>query len=412
MTRALFLFGFLFFLLLPLISCSSKPIPPNKDSQPPSAVDPRYEDRFQTLLGKSEGEVQTKIEEAWNHLFYGDDENERVYYEVGDDMAYILDVNNHDVRSEGISYGMMIAIQMDKRAEFDRIWKWAKTYMYQTERSYAGYFSWHNHTDGTPMDLNPASDGEIWMTMALFFAAHRWGNGDGIFNYEAEANQILDTMIHKGERDSFATSIFDPETNLVVFVPKVGRTSEFTDPSYHVPHYYNLWSEWAAEDNEFWREATEASRAYLKLAEHPETGLMPDYAEFDGTPVHFNGNHEIFAYDAWRTTMNITLDYAWNGADPWQVEHVNRILNFFYTEGINNYKANYSLEGEVLSSERGMGLIAVNGVGAALASTEDYRFEFVQELWSLEPPSGQYRYYDGLLYLMSLLMTSGNFRVY
>jgi hypothetical protein len=72
------------------------------------------------------------------------------------------------------------------------------------------------------------------------------------------------------------------------------------------------------------------------------------------------------------------------------VEHVIRILNFFYIEGIDNYKAVYTLEGEALSSERGMGLIAVNGVSAALASTEDYRNEFVQELWNLEPPSGQY----------------------
>jgi oligosaccharide reducing-end xylanase len=372
-----------------------------------------HEDMFQTLLGKSEAQVQAKIDAAWNHLFYGDDDNERIYYEVGDDMAYVIDINNHDVRSEGISYGMMIAVQMDKQEEFNRIWKWAKTYMYQTERTYAGYFAWHTHTDGTPIHHNPASDGEIWITTALFLAAHRWGNGEGIFDYEAEANAILHTMIHKDEEDSgIATPIFDPETKLVVFVPTQGRSSEFTDPSYHVPHYYNLWAQWAAEDNDFWREATEASRAYLKLAEHPETGLMPDYAEFDGTPVQFNGPHDRFAYDAWRTTMNIAVDHAWNGADPWQVEHVNRVLNFFYSEGIDSYKAEYSLDGEALVSHRGMGLIAVNGAAAALASTEEHRAEFVQELWDLEPPSGQYRYYDGLLYLMSLLMASGNFQAY
>ena len=61
---------------------------------------------------------------------------------------------------------------------------------------------------------------------------------------------------------------------------------------------------------------------------------------------------------------------------------------------------------------RGMGLIAINGAGAALAATGPYRAEFVQALWELEAPSGQYRYYDGLLYLMSLLMASGNFQVY
>ena len=220
-------------------------------------------------------------------------------------------------------------------------------------------------------------------------------------------------MLHKAEDKTVATAMFDPETKLVVFVPTQGRVSQFTDPSYHVPHYYALWAQWATEDNDFWHDATEASRAYLKLAEHPETGLMPDYAEFDGTPVQFGGgNHDRFAYDAWRTTMNIALDHAWNGADPWQVEHVNRILNFFYSEGIGSYKAEYTLDGEALVLHRGTGLIAINGAGAALASTEEHRVEFVQALWNQKPPSGQYRYYDGLLYFMSLLIASGNFQVY
>ena len=165
MTRVIILIVAILPVMASLVSCAKNPTPQEVESQ--------NEDMSQTLLGKDEEEVQAKIEAAWNHLFYGDDENERIYYEVGDDMAYILDVNNHDVRSEGISYGMMIAVQMDKKEEFDRIWKWAKTYMYQTERSCAGYFTWHNHTDGTPIDHNPASDGEIWITMALFFAAHR-----------------------------------------------------------------------------------------------------------------------------------------------------------------------------------------------------------------------------------------------
>ena len=383
-----------------------------RDSSTPESG-PQSGNTFQALLGKSEGEVQAKIDTAWNHLFYGDDENERIYYEVGDDMAYVMDIANNDIRSEGISYGMMIAVQMNRQKEFNRIWKWAKTYMYQTEGPYAGYFSWHNRPDGTPIDLNPASDGEIWITTALFFAAHRWGNGDGIYNYEAEANTILHTMLHKDEDNTIATTTFDPKTKYVVFVAMKGRYSEFSDPSYDVPHYYNLWAKWAEKDNTFWREATEAGRSYFKKAEHPETGLMPDYAEFDGTPVRNAGSdHEYFAYDAWRTTMNIAVDYAWNKADPWQVEHINRVLDFFYSKGIDDYKAVYTLDGEPLVEHRSMGLIAVNGVGAALASTFEHRTEFVQALWNLEPPAGQYRYYDGLLYMMSLLMAGGKFQAY
>ena len=57
----------------------------------------------------------------------------QIYYPVGDDMGYMTDTGNHDVRTEGMSYGMMMCVQMDKKEEFDRIWKWTKTYMYLPE---------------------------------------------------------------------------------------------------------------------------------------------------------------------------------------------------------------------------------------------------------------------------------------
>ena len=38
--------------------------------------------------------------------------------------------------------------------------------------------------------------------------------------------------------------------------------------------------------------------------------------------------------------------------------------------------------------------------------------DFVEALWVSSPPTGQWRYYDGLLYLMGLLHVSGEFRIY
>ena len=86
----------------------------------------RYRNLFQEYLGKTEAEIQAKLDAAWEKLFYGDDDFERVYYPVGDDMAYMLDVGNNDVRSEGMSYGMMIAVQLGKQDEFNRLWKWTE----------------------------------------------------------------------------------------------------------------------------------------------------------------------------------------------------------------------------------------------------------------------------------------------
>ncbi|MFQ3648090.1 MAG: glycosyl hydrolase family 8 [Anaerolineae bacterium] len=363
-------------------------------------------------IGLTDAEIEARIEAVWQSLFYGDDATERVYYPVGDDMAYILDVNNQDVRSEGMSYGMMIAVQLDRKEEFDRLWRWAKTYMYHESGQYKGYFSWHNRPDGTRINRNPASDGEIWFAMALFFAAQRWGNGEGIFNYEAQANAILHTMINTEGSRSGATNMFNRDNKMVVFVPDFGRVSEFTNPSYHTPYFYELWACWAAEENEFWAEAAAASRAFWPTTTHPETGLTPNYAEFTGEPVPWDNYGEYFYADAWRTAMHIAVDYSWFRADEWQVEQSNRLLRFFYGLGIDRYNSRFLIDGTPSEPQhRALGLIAMNAV-AALAADDPIRLEFVRAFWEAPLTRGEYRYYDNLLYMLALLHLSGRFQAH
>ena len=91
--------------------------------------------------GYSEKEVKNRLEDAFQTIFYGTEE-ERFYREAGDDMGYLEDTGNHDVRTEGMSYGMMVCVQLDKKEEFDRIWKWVKTYMWMSEGEGRYYFRW------------------------------------------------------------------------------------------------------------------------------------------------------------------------------------------------------------------------------------------------------------------------------
>jgi len=404
-----------------LTSCGSPSTPivatvTRTESQPtPVTAKPAFEtgiypNLFKDYLGKSDEEIQTKIDSAFNQLFYGDDSTERVYYPVGSDMAYISDIANEDVRSEGMSYGMMIAVQLNKKDEFDRLWKWTKTYMYQTDGGYKGYFAWHCKTDGTQLAANPASDGEVWFITALFFADGRWGSGEGIYNYRAEANSILHTALHDDDRGDLATDLFDPETKQVVFVPQLGQNSQFTDPSYHMPHYYELWARWADKDNQFWADAVTASLEYLPKAVNLQTGLAPNYSYFDGSPYNdeYNGN---FRYDAFRVGANVGMDYVWFAPSDWHREQSNRLLSFFASQGMDDYKAEYTLDGKPEVGHRSPGLMATNAV-AALAADREIGEPFVQVLWNQPIPTGQYRYYDGLLMMLGLLQVSGNFRIY
>ena len=367
-----------------------------------------YRNLFQEYLGKSDSEVQAKLAAAWQQLFYGADDSQRIYYPVGADMAYIEDIGNNDVRTEGMSYGMLIAVQLDKKPEFDRLWKWAKTYMYQSSGPYSGYFAWHCSTDGKQLDANPASDGEEWFVTALFLASQRWGSGQGMDDYNGQAQAILATMRTKSaDNNGIATDMFDPTTQQVVFVP-AGRNATFTDPSYQLPAYYELWARLANKDAQFWSAAASASRAFFHQAANPVTGLMPDYANFDGSPATTD-DHQDFRFDAWRTLSNVAVDYAWFAADPWQAAQSERVLKFLASQGLASYPNQYSLAGTPLSKDHSTGLVAMAAV-AALAATPQTGRPFVQALWDAPIPSGTWRYYDGMLYILGLLHVSGNFR--
>ena len=48
--------------------------------------------------GYDEKEIQERLENIFQTIFYGSDE-ERFYHEVGEDMGYLTDTGNNDVRT-------------------------------------------------------------------------------------------------------------------------------------------------------------------------------------------------------------------------------------------------------------------------------------------------------------------------
>ena len=98
--------------------------------------------------GYTEAEIEQRVEDTFRRIFHGTKE-ECFYHEVGEDMAYVEDTGNHDVRTEGMSYGMMVCVQLDRKEEFDRLWKWARTYMYLEGGSGHNYFAWSCAVDGS-----------------------------------------------------------------------------------------------------------------------------------------------------------------------------------------------------------------------------------------------------------------------
>ena len=408
----------------------------------------RYRDLF-AEQGHSQAEIRARVDAAFQQLFHGDKDHQAIYYEVGANgngpLAYVTDVANRDARTEGMSYGMMIAVQMNKKREFDAIWNWANTYMLITDPANpsVGYFAWSMNTDGTPRSDSPAPDGEEYFVMSLYFAANRWGNGKGIYDYKAQADRILSTMRHHpvmtatgpfrlrpgdapfvpptragapvrtAPREVTVGAMVNEQHRMILFVPG-GDRNNFTDPSYHLPAFYELWSRWGpVEDRQFWAEAAAASRSFFPKTTNPTTGLAPDYANFDGTPrASFNPMSANFSYDSWRTASNWSVDYSWWHKEPQERVLSDRIQKFLLSQGVDRFADRYTLEGKPLSERHSTGMLATTATASLAASEGATAKAFLDELWKTQIPSGEQRYYDGMLYMMSMLHCSGNFRIW
>ena len=232
-------------------------------------------------------------------------------------------------------------------------------------------------TDGVPNDEMPAPDGEEYFVMSLYFAANRWGSGEGIYNYKAEADRLLSDMKNRGmitgptiKGTMTAGGLFDAEHKMVRFTPDIVNI-DHTDPSYHLPAFYELWARWGPEaDRAFWAQAASASREFFQKATNPVTGLAPEYANFDGTPwaCPWNSNSANFQFDSWRTAMNWSVDWAWWGKDVRERQLSDRLQAFFESKGMTTYGNQFTLDGNQFGADHSAGLVAMNAVAGLAAA--------------------------------------------
>ena len=403
------------------LSFEGAPIPPYTQGGMQTG---RYRNYF-AEMGYSSEDIDRRVNDVFQEVFFGPN---RVYFEVGDSMGYISDLKNHDVRTEGMSYGMMIAVEMNRKDIFDRLLRWAQRYMLMRQGPLAGYYAWSCKTNGTHNAEGPASDGELYMITSLIFASNRWGNHSGI-DYLAEAQRLL-RLAREGNGQDSANALINPQHRLITFTPS-GFGARFTDPSYHLPAFYEVWARWAGDGHaDDYKTYAAASRRYLHRCIAPLTALCPDLTDYNGKPLTPPGNRPMkgmqdFRYDSWRMPMNIALDFSWACADTaWQRRYANTVQDFFFNKGIDAYIDQYRTDG--MPAERpyegggkpglrhSVGLVSTLAAASLVADHAKAR-DFVDRLWhSANVPfaDGYFdAYYDGLLRLFAFLHLSGKYRV-
>jgi oligosaccharide reducing-end xylanase len=120
---------------------------------------------------------------------------------------------------EGMSYGMVDAVMLDRPDIFDKLWRWVQLHMFHgdTTDPLYGYSDWHCRKNGQPLANGPApgnarsarttapfvdaisggnADGETFFIEALALAGKRWGN-NGAYDYTHWANVIGHAIMSK-----------------------------------------------------------------------------------------------------------------------------------------------------------------------------------------------------------------------
>ena len=369
--------------------------------------------------------IQERLNSGFDNMF-GYNGREQLYYayeENGTYKAHYIRAFNplygDDIRTEGQSWAMTVAVMMNKQEEFDNLWRFARNYQKNSwnhpDPKKQGVYAWQLKFDGSGYvykhDDGPAPDGELYFAFALLNADSRWGSS-GEFNYYDDAIEVLGVIRNKLM-----------ENSLIRFSPYL---DDLTDPSYHIPVFYNYFATRVSSNHEknFWNTAADKSRTFLKthfakVHDAPHWNLPTFLANNSGEPVigyRFEGQANPghwYEYDAWRVAMNVAVDAHLYGAESWHSNAINRLLGFFdYDRGNGCYKQIYAYGGRETEQCAGPGQMATNAV-ATLASTDtSTATKYFNEFWGTSQPTGEWRYYDGCLYMLAMLHTTGNFKLY
>ena len=122
---------------------------------------------FLSEIGITDEQADTLVNQAFQTIFFDPEEN--FCHHTDPDAWCMVDTGNNDARTEGMSYGMMMCVQMDRKDIFDKLWMFSDRYMRMKEGPNAGYFAWSVLPDGTSFTMRSTST-------KLSAAVNRCGN--------------------------------------------------------------------------------------------------------------------------------------------------------------------------------------------------------------------------------------------
>lgn len=319
----------------------------------------------------------------------------------------VIDGDMHSTVSEGIAYGMLIAVYMNDQDLFDQLWRYEQQWLAPT-----GLMHWHISSAGDHVrGSGAASDADEDMAWALLMADRQWGgNGSLDRSYMDLARELIQRM---WEHEVLDGKLFLPGDSWGDW--------NTTNVSYFTPNYYKAFAE--ASGNQGWNEVATTSYDVMNASlndrnGNASNGLVPAWSTSNGDP---NGGvwgpgqsaPTHYQYDSCRTPFRIGLDYCFNG-DQRAYDYVQKTSTFFSNIGVANMTDGYELNGTPRPQFSGLSAAFVGPAGVGAMSDPKYQ-QFLDDAYD-RLQTGELlvggAYYDLSWTIISLLMMTGNFLDY
>lgn len=310
--------------------------------------------------------------------------------------------------SEGIAYGMIIAVMMDDQAMFDGFWTYARCFLNKS-----GLMDWYIAPDGQkPLAVGAASDADEDMAWALIMADRQWGGAGSLGeSYSSIALRLIDAIYDTEVDHDRWPDMFLPGDDW--------RGRDVFNPSYFAPNQYRLFGE-VSGNTGAWQRVVDRGYEVLErslndTSGNRENGLVPAWCDSSGTPVEaFPGAMTNYQYDSARTPFRVAQDYAVS-RDERARAYLARTSAFFASIGADALVDGYTLDGKPAPDPRSPAQnpgSAVFVACAAAGAMHDPKYAGFVDAAYARVRTGQLltrsRYYNHCWTVLGLLMLTGN----